>query len=228
MKKKTIAIIPARSGSKSIKDKNLLVLGGKNLIQLSIEACKKSKKIDQIIFTSDSQKYINLAKNYGADILIKRPLSISKDTSADIDFIKNAINQISYIEFDFIAHIRPTTPIRDYKILDKAIKEFSKLKFDSLRSIHEMSETAYKCHEIKQKTLVTLKNLNITLDDSNHPRQKFPKTYVANGLIDIYKKNFILKNNMLFGKKVMPFITKKIYEIDCIEDYIFLKRYIVK
>ena len=101
----------------------------------------------------------------------------------------------------------------------KAIKEFTKSNYSSLRSVHEMSETAYKTFEIKNGMLEPLKNLNSSLDDLNMPRQSFNNTYLPNGIIDIYRKRFILKNKLLLGKKSKAFITPFSQEIDTKDDY---------
>ena len=89
--------------------------------------------------------------------------------------------------------MRPTTPLRMLKDIDNAIKKFSTSKFSSLRSVHEMSETAYKAYELKKNLLSPLKNIKLSIEKINEPRQNFKKTYVANGIIDIFRKKFIKK-----------------------------------
>ena len=91
--KKVIAIIPARSGSKSIKDKNIVNFRGKPLIAWSIEQCFKSKKIDEVYLSTDSEKYANIAKKIGLEKIIFRPKSISNDKSTDFEFIKHFIEK---------------------------------------------------------------------------------------------------------------------------------------
>ena len=174
--KKVIAIIPARSGSKSIKDKNIIKLGKKPLIAWSIEACFKSRYISRVYVSTDSKKYARIAKKFGPVEILLRPKKISGDFSTDYQMIKHAIESIDY-DYDYIAHIRPTTPLRKVSDLDSAIKEFSKSNFNSLRSVHEMSETSYKSVQIVNKKLKSLKNLKLNMDELNAPRQKFSKTY---------------------------------------------------
>jgi CMP-N-acetylneuraminic acid synthetase len=123
-----------------------------------------------------------------------------------------------------IAHIRPTTPQRNVSDIDRAIKIFATSKYNSLRCVHEMPETAYKSFEIyKKNQLKPIANLKFSLDDLNKPRQAFKNTYVANGVIDIYRKKFILKNKKLLGAKVMAYVTKYTEEIDTIEQFRYLK-----
>jgi N-acylneuraminate cytidylyltransferase len=223
LKPKIIAIIPARSGSKSIKDKNIKILNGKPLIAWSIQACLRSKFINRVVVSTDSRKYAKIAKKYGADEIIIRPKNISKDKSTDYQAILHTIHNLEYCSYDLIAHIRPTTPQRNVFDIDRAIKMFAISKYNSLRSVHEMSETAYKSFEIfKKKQLKPIANLKFSLDELNKPRQTFKNTFVANGVIDIYKKKFILQNQKLFGKKVMAYITKRTEEVDSLEQFKYI------
>jgi N-acylneuraminate cytidylyltransferase len=228
LKLRVIAIIPARAGSKSIKDKNIRILNGKPLIAWSIQTCLRSKFINRVVVSTDSKKYAKIAKKYGADEVIIRPKTISKDKSTDYEAILHTINNLKYSSYDLIAHIRPTTPQRNLYDIDRAIKIFAISKYNSLRSVHEMSETAYKSFEIYRKNQIKpLTNLKISLDDLNKPRQAFENTYVANGVIDLYRKDFILKNKKLFGRKVMAYITKHTDEVDSLEQFKYIN-YLLK
>lgn len=220
--KKTIAIIPARSGSKSVKNKNIKLLGNKPLIAWSIQSCLKSKYISKIYVSTDSNKYANIAKKFGPVDILFRPKNLSSDYSTDYEMIEHAIKNI-VLEYDFIAHIRPTTPLRKVSDLDLAIKEFSNSDCTSLRSVHEMSESSYKSVQIINNKLKSLKNLKLNMDELNAPRQKFNKTYTPNGVIDLYKKNFIIQKKLLFGKKVRAFQTAYSPEIDTIEDLKYIE-----
>lgn len=219
---KVIAIIPARAGSKSIKNKNIIKLEGKPLIAWSIESCLKSKHISKVYISTDSKKYAKIAKQFGPVEIILRPKKISRDKSTDYEMIKHAIENINY-DYSYIAHIRPTTPLRRLSDLNKAIEIFINSKFTSLRAVHEMSETSYKTLEIRQGVLKSLKNLNFTMDELNGPRQNFKKTYTPNGVIDIYKKSLIIKNKQLFGNKVKAYKTDYTHEIDNKVDLNYLK-----
>jgi len=216
--KKVIAIIPARSGSKSIIDKNIVKFRGKPLIAWSIYQCLNSKIIDDVYLTTDSIRYANIAKKFGLKKIILRPKSISHDKSTDYEFIRHFIESVD-TDHEIIAHIRPTTPLRSVVLLDKIIKFFIKnKKCTSLRSIHENPETAYKSFELNNKFLKPLVGVNKSMDDLNSPRQNFAKTYSANGYVDLYRKEFILKNKKLFGNKVIGYITPFTMEIDSLSE----------
>mgnify|MGYP001161091055 CR=1 FL=1 len=223
MKNLILAVILARSGSKGIKNKNIKILNGKPLIAWSIATCLKSKRINKIVVSTDSKKYAKIAKSFGAHEIILRPKKFSKDLSTDYDAILHLIKNFKKFDYEIIAHIRPTTPNRDVKDVDRAIQFFEKSNFSSLRSVHEMPETAYKSLELNSKNfLKPLKNIKQNLDQLNRPRQYFKKTYTPNGVIDIYRKNFILKNKKLFGKKVLGFKTKFAHEIDTLDQFKFI------
>ena len=220
--KKIIALIPARSGSKGIKNKNILKIGNKTLIELSIDHCLKAKIFSKIYLSTDSKKYADIAKQYSSVEIIMRPKKISKDKSTDYEMIEHALKKIN-VKYDFIAHIRPTSPLRKIEQTKNAFKILLNSNCASLRSVHEMQESSYKTFEIKKGLIKSLKNLKLTIDELNAPRQNFPKTFFPNGNIDIYRKKFILDNKRLFGNKVKAFITPFSQEIDTIEDYKYIK-----
>ena len=203
------------------------MLGGHPLLAWSIIACKNTKLIDYVLVSTNSKKYARIATKYNAQVPFLRPANISRDFSTDYEFINHALNKLSKFKInpEIIVHIRPTTPLRDPKQIDKAIKHFirNKSRVTALRSVHEMSETAYKAFEISDKKLLKpIFNKIKFLDKINLPRQKFKRTYVANGIIDIYSVPFIKKNKMLLGSKVIPF-TSSTTEVDNISDFKYLE-----
>ena len=80
---KVVALIPARAGSKGVPHKNIRPIGGHALIEWSIAACKKSKRIDRVIVSTDSVEYQSLCRNFGAEVPFLRPVEISGDGSTD-------------------------------------------------------------------------------------------------------------------------------------------------
>jgi len=223
---KIFALIPARAGSKGVPNKNIMELNGHPLLGWSIAAAKKSKLIDRVVVSTDSHEYADIAMLYGAEVPFIRPNEISNDSSTDLDFIEHALDffRSESNEPDYIAHLRPTTPIRDPDLIDEAIKLLQdNQEFTSLRSVHKMSESSYKTLEINNGILTTLTAFKGGEIDANKPRQSFPDTYQANGYVDILSTSFILKNNEIHGKKILPFITKPAYELDSIEDLDYLE-----
>lgn len=220
------SLIPARSGSKSIKNKNLMKINGKSLIARAALISRKSKFINRTFISTDSRKYKNEALKFKIEAPFLRTKKNSRDKSTDFDVINEFIKSIYALEKKipkYLVYLRPTSPLRKSEIIDKAIIKFKKLKnYDSLVSVHEMAEPAYKKYLIKNKNLKSVIP-NFSIDRSNEPRQNFPKTYTLNGYIDIIKTKNIFKNKYL-NKKSFPFIIQKTIDIDDINDFKLAKK----
>jgi CMP-N,N'-diacetyllegionaminic acid synthase len=221
------ALIPARSGSKGVPHKNVKQLGDHPLIQWSIAACKAAASINRIIVSTDSEEYAQISRKMGAEVPFLRPVEISGDRSTDYDFIKHALDWFSQNECepDYIVHIRPTTPFRDPMLIDKAVAAFiSHPQATALRSVHPMSESAYKTFEIAPGgQLKRIASESTELDASNNARQQFPQTYIANGYVDVLSTAFIRKMELIHGSHVLPFVTPTVNEVDNIEDFSMLE-----
>lgn len=221
---KILALIPARKGSKDVKDKNIIIYKKKPLIYHSINVANKSKYINKILVSTDSKKYQSIAIKYGAEAPFLRPKKISGDLSLDYDFIFHAINKLKKINYipDFIVLLRPTTPDRTEMLIDKAIKTFIK-KFhtiDSLRSVSYFNQPVEKFYYLnKNLFLKGYFDKKFKGEYHNLPRQKFRKSLLPNGYIDIVKTDYIINNKkIIYGKKILPFITDSTRDIDSIGD----------
>ena len=114
-----LAIIPARGGSKRLPHKNVLKLAGKPLIAWSIDAGLQSQYIDKVIVTSDDDEILNIAKQFKGEV-IKRPEELASDTATSFDAIKHTIENVE--KYDYIVLLQPTSPLRNFKHIDNAIK----------------------------------------------------------------------------------------------------------
>lgn len=211
MKKKFIAIILARGGSKGIKGKNLIKVHNKPLLYWSLKDCINSKKIFRTWVSSDSTKILNFAYKNKANI-IKRPKELAKDNSSSESGWLHAIKEIEKnTEFDYVVAIQATSPIRGYQDLDNAIDFFLKKKLDSLFSSMIVSD-----HFIWDK-----KSMKPNYDYKHRqPRQHIQPKYYENGSFFIFnKKKFLEKKNRFFGK-IGAFPQKKFksFQIDDLED----------
>jgi N-acylneuraminate cytidylyltransferase len=218
------AVIPARSGSTGLKNKNILKIAGKPLIHYSQEVAKKTKEIDKVIFTSDSTKYIKISKKkYLCDIYHLRSKKISGNNSLDITFFKSIVKMLKKKKYKipkYFVHLRPTCPIRDPQIISKAINIMKKnSSYSSLRSVTEATNIIYKSFIIKKKKLMNVLTKKFDLELSNLARHMYPRVYRPNSYVDIIKVSNIEKN-YLHGKKVYPFIIDmEIVDIDSINDF---------
>lgn len=204
---KILCIIPARSGSKGIPDKNIKLLLDKPLIAWSIDQAKNTKYYKEgsmrIIVSTDSEKYKQIAVKYGAEVPFIRPDNISQDTSIDIEFINHTVKTLKMNEdytCDYILQLRPTQPCRNKELIDDCLDKFIGSKFDSLRTVIPVEKTPYKMYKIDGNELVPLfKNINGITESYNIGRQYLPKTYLHNGYVDILKPK-LLEKNMISGK----------------------------
>jgi len=225
-----VAVIPARSGSKGVRNKNIYPLDNKPLLAFSIAAAKKTQSIDRVFVSTDSQQYAKIALEYGAEIPFLRPKEISQDKSTDyecMDHFLSWYDKTNHSIPTYIVHLRPTTPLRDPALIDKAIQEMiDNKKSTALRSIHEMSESAYKSFELSDSLLKCIGTGSYELDHANNARQSFPTTYIANGFVDVLKSEFILKNKLIHGNKVIGFITPFTVEVDTYDDIDYIEHLI--
>tara|TARA_Y100000004_G_C8953914_1_gene429871 strand:- start:3354 stop:4034 length:681 start_codon:yes stop_codon:yes gene_type:complete len=211
------AIIPARGGSKGILGKNLKEINGIPLLGYPIIAAKDSKYISEVYVSTDSEDIKSVALKYGAKV-IDRPKELAGDHSLDIDVMKHAVEYLN-LNND-IAHLRATTPMIQSKVLDEAIEFYNdNTACTSLRSAHEASETAYKSFKLDNKYWSGLFNDEYQGEYYNWPRQKLPKTYQANGYIDIIKPKQFMDSESLHGDKILAFITEYTHEVDTLMDF---------
>tara|TARA_B110000003_G_C16495493_1_gene475238 strand:+ start:125 stop:802 length:678 start_codon:yes stop_codon:yes gene_type:complete len=218
-----VAIIPARSGSKSIKDKNIISYKNKPLIYHSIQIALKSKLVNRVIVSTDSIKYAELSRKFGAEVPFLRPKIISKDNSNDSGWIFHSIDYLIDKEKyypDLIIHLRPTSPNREIKTFEKGIKWFLKNKNSStsMRSVSIFSQPPQKLFQIKKKFLTGFFNKKYKGEYHSRPRQDYPKTYLPNGYIDILKTSYILKSKKIYGNKILSYVTNPILDIDTKQD----------
>lgn len=210
-------IILARGGSKGVPKKNIKLLNGKPLLSYPIEAAFKTKNINDVYVSTDSEEIASVAKKYGSKI-IERPKELAKDNSLDIDAFRHAVKILN--DNSDIVHLRATTPILDPDILDKAIEIFllNKEEATSLRSAHEFSESVYKFFKQEDKYWTGFFP-NMDGEYYNLPRQTFPKSYLPNGYIDIVRPKIFMNNQSFHGNKILSFITPYSIEVDTLEDF---------
>tara|TARA_B100000886_G_scaffold227072_1_gene158295 strand:- start:318 stop:1058 length:741 start_codon:yes stop_codon:yes gene_type:complete len=224
--KECLAIIPARAGSKSIKNKNIVRLGNLPLIAFSINAAKLAG-IKRVIVSTDSKEYAKIAKKYGAEVPFLRPKKFSQDNSTDYDFFDHFFNWMLKEKLsipDFMVHLRPTTPLRNPKIIKQALSKIKKDKSStSLRSGHKFSESPLKWLTKDKKGFAIPLSKNISLEKINSPRQKFEDIYVPNGYVDIIKTNHFLNKKNLYGDNMILFETPFVQEIDEFKDLEFIE-----
>jgi CMP-N-acetylneuraminic acid synthetase len=214
-----IALILARGGSKGVPRKNIKDLNGKPLLSYPIEVAKNSKLISDVFVSTDDEEIASVAILYGAKV-IYRPTELAGDGSLDIDSFKHFCLSINH--YEPIVHLRATTPVTNYNIIDDAINCFDLNKYTSLRSAHEFPESIFKFYLKGEEYWKP-----IDKELAEKPRQEVPKTYVPNGYVDIVNPKVFMNGNDFYGDKIYPFITKFTSEIDTIDDFNYIE-YLIK
>ena len=227
--KNIIALIPARGGSKSIPKKNIIDLGGYPLIAYSIAAAKLSKFIARVIVSTDSEEIAEISKLYGAEVPFLRPKKYATDNARDIGLIKHAIRWLKRNENfcpDYLVFLRPTTPLRNVEVVDKAISEIIKdKKATALRSGHRFESSAYKLFRKRAgyAEFFGKEDFKPGVEYQDLPRQKLPATYKTNGYVDVLLPKKIERTGKLHGEKIRAFITDEVADIDSLRDVNFAK-----
>lgn len=224
--KTLFALIPARSGSRSIKDKNILEFRGKPLLAHSVEQALNSQYIDKVYLSTDSPKYAEIGKFYGAEVPFLRPESISGDFSTDYEVFEHFLSFLkneNLVQADVYIHLRPTYPTRTTEMLDRAIVHFMKHfnEADSLRSVTEPPITPYKMWRPDGEYLKPLLYVKGIKELYNMPRQKLPKVYFQNACIDMMKAETLTEKKSMTGERILAFEmdASEIHDIDTMEDF---------
>lgn len=219
MKNDVIAIIPARSGSKGIKDKNLSNLCGYPLLAYSIVAAKLAKHVDRVLISTDSEHYAEIGRRYGAEVPFLRPAELSGDTSTDRDFMLHAMQWVQDHEGqlpEYWIHLRPTTPLRDPAHVDASIQMLiNRPEATALRSAHVAPESPFKWFRFNESGFLTaLTSEDTSLDKYNLPRQSYPKAYIPDGYVDIVKSTFVMNSGQFHGDRVLGYESPYCTEVD--------------
>jgi len=190
-----VAIIPARAGSKEIKNKNLKKFGGKSLVKKSVEEALKSKKFSKIIVTSDSIKILKEVNHFDQKQIQKilRPKSLSKDKSSIYGVMVHAVKEYEKkhnTKIDIVVLLQPVTPFRTHKHISKVINYHNKVNSDAVITITKFDYPVYWGLKKNKNNKV---NNFIKNGNKFTRRQDVPQIYKPAGLVYSIKKNFLLK-----------------------------------
>ncbi len=209
--KKILGLVIARANSKRLKNKNLLKYKNKTLIEHAYNNAKKSKFIDDIVLSSESEKIIKLGKKIGFKVPFKRPFHLSKDNVGASKVVLHALKKIKH-KYDYIILLQPTSPLRNHKDIDSSIKKIFKNKHKTLISIYKSKKSGRFKIKFKNKS-------NIKRDYNNNYSKNF--NYYLNGAIYISDTKHFQKKKDFFSSKtgfhLMP--EKRSVDIDYKEDF---------
>lgn len=209
---RSIAIIPARSGSKGLKDKNIKDLNGKPMMVYSIEAAQKSGMFDCVHVSTDSSLYADIAKAAGADVPFLREESLAGDSSSTWDALRSVIRKYEEMgqTFDVVTLLQPTSPLRDEKDICEAFRIFYQKDADAVISVCELEHSIQICNTLGEDG-----SMNGFIDSNKiGPRQKLETHYRINGAIYIQKTELLMGKQNLYNEKSYAYVMDKVHSVD--------------
>ncbi|MDD5503747.1 MAG: acylneuraminate cytidylyltransferase family protein [Candidatus Omnitrophica bacterium] len=233
---KILSIIPARGGSKGVKDKHTVDFNGKPLIGYTIEDVLASELIDKAVVSTDSDKIAGIVKSVYDIEVIKRPAKFAKDDSPIEEALLHAVEylkkQFGY-HADIVVWTQANVPIRQKGIIDKVIKKLIASKADSCVTCYEADQVPEAMKIINKKGML----VPIVKDVKGIRRQEFPKRYLLDGSVlalrveNLYKARGIRKAHIYLGNNVVPVIQSDMMytlEVDMPDDVALVKYYLNK
>lgn len=223
VKPRTIAFIPARSGSKRIPHKNIRPLGGHPVLAYSIRAALDSGVFDAVVCATDSELYAEVARHYGAEVPFLRAAAISGDKSPDIEWVEWMLAELrgGGREFDVFSILRPTSPFRQPETIVRAWQAFSSAAgADSLRAVEKCKQHPGKMWVIRQDRMLPLMPL-APEDQPWHSSQyaALPEVYVQNASLEIAWTRVVTQGRTIAGSVVVPFVTEGEEGLDVNEEF---------
>ena len=211
-----IAIIPARRGSKGIKNKNVIKINGKKMIEYSILSSSKCKKIEKVFLTTNDEKILKLSKKYKKIETLKRNEILSTSVALLSDVINDALKRIikKYPKVNHFILLQPTSPQRTFKDIENAIKFYEKNNYKNLISVSEPINNPYELIFLKQKSYSLIINRKRQLN-----RQSYKKSYFINGSIFIGSIKKFLKKKKFLDKNSVFFKMEKKHSIDINDNF---------
>lgn len=215
---KAIALIPARAGSKRVKDKNIRLLAGHPLIAYSIRAALDSGVFARVVVSTDSEEYAEVARRYGAEVPFLRPESLAGDKSPDFEWVSHAINWFadSGEQFEAFSILRPTSPFRLPATIQRAWGQFSADKaVDSLRAVQKCTEHPGKMWVIRGHRMTPiLPYLNEAAPWHSSQYPSLPEVFVQNASLEMARTSVLDATRTISGHSIMPFLTEGYEGVD--------------
>ncbi|WP_273428495.1 cytidylyltransferase domain-containing protein [Chitinibacter tainanensis] len=219
---KSLAIIPARAGSKRLPKKNILDLAGKPLIAWTIEAAIKSGCFDTVLVSTDSEELREIAIKYGAEAPFLRPLELSSDNSNSIDVIKHAIQWLRNAglgQSEFTTLLQPTSPLRTAEDIVAAFDLLNKKNANGIVSVSEADHSPLWMNTLPNDGSLT----DFIKPEVRELRsQELPKYYRLNGAIYIAKTANLLIESSFFGQGCFAYIMRHDHSIDIDTEFDFV------
>ena len=223
-----LIIIPARAGSKGIKNKNIVSVKGKPLIEYTIDFAKNLKLNNEILVSTDSSQIADISRSLGASCPFLRPKSLSTDLTGDMPVMRNALIEYEKLrekKYEFVIMLQPTSPIRIEKQIYNAVDTMIKNNYDSVISVSSVKD---KYHPYKQFELINnrLKPFS-NIAKKIIARQQLNTSYIRNGVVYIFSRSFALNSTSVYSSNSgYIIINEPFVNIDSQEDLLEFEKYL--
>jgi CMP-N-acetylneuraminic acid synthetase len=218
-----VGLIPARSGSKRVADKNIRPLGGHPVMAYTIAAALQSGVFVDVIVSTDSEQYAEVARYYGAEVPFLRPVELAGDVSPDIEWLEYTLKRLQEEDrqYDCFSILRPTSPFRQPETIQRAWKEFLEEDgVDSLRAIEKCQQHPGKMWIVRGKRMTPL----LPMGPAEQPwhssqYQSLPEVYVQNASLEIAWTRVVLQDRTIAGNVLIPFFSNEYEGFDVNNSY---------
>jgi CMP-N,N'-diacetyllegionaminic acid synthase len=224
-----LIVVPARAGSKGVSDKNMFPIKGIPLIGYTFKLLNELE-FDYCISTDD-QKIIDYAKDFSLDIYFKRPDNLARDSSIMLDVLVHSIKEMEALkqkDYKYVILLQPTAPLRTTNDIKTCIKLMENSQPDSVISVNKVDSH----HPILMKKINNgyLEPYFIEEIEGTRRQDYKPDAFMRNGAIYLTTRQNIIKNNSIWGKKIIPYVMKQneSISIDNMLDLFTLEAYLNK
>jgi CMP-N,N'-diacetyllegionaminic acid synthase len=209
---RTLGLIPARGGSKSVPRKNVRGLAGKPVLAWTVEVALASPALERVVVSTDDEEIADVARACGAEVLA-RPAELAQDETPDLPVYRHALARLDDA-YDAVAWLRPTAPLRTPDDVEAAVRLLAETGADAVRSVCEAEHNPYWMARLEAGRLVPL------LDDVPPRRQLLPPVYRLNGAVDVARCASV--GNELFGGDVRAYVMPPERSVDLDTELDFL------
>lgn len=218
------ALIPARCGSKGVRDKNIRVINGKPMLAYSVESALSSKLVDSVVVSTDSERYAEIARGYGAQIPFLRPADIASDSATDYDVFRHFLEWLKQNRHELpeaIVHLRPTHPFRKEGDIDAMVETLlANQDVDSVRSVSRARQTPYKMWVFERdSTMKPVATCDVE-EAYNAPRQALPEVFMQNACIDVVRTSTLIEKQSMTGDVIAGYVMDYDFDIDTEDDFL--------
>ena len=207
-----VGLIPARAGSKRVPHKNIRPLAGHPVMAYTIAAALESEVFSDVIVSTDSEQYAEIARYYGAEVPFLRPSELAGDVSPDIEWLAYTLEKLAENgrKYDCFSILRPTSPFRLPQTIQRAWQAFlTEEGVDSLRAVEKCRQHPGKMWVVRRRRMMPLLPLSPPEQPWHSSQyQSLPEVYIQNASLEIAWSKVVFKDKTIAGTVLVPFFTE--------------------